>query len=65
MIVTATREHPTTAADRAGHASYARFAPVLAIVLGTFIVFVAGFAAPAALHDAAHDARHAFALPCH
>jgi cobalt transporter subunit CbtB len=24
-----------------------------------------GFAGPAALHEAAHDSRHAIAFPCH
>jgi cobalt transporter subunit CbtB len=38
---------------------------VFAIVFGIFLVFGAGFAQPSALHNAAHDARHAFALPCH
>ncbi|MDP6603166.1 MAG: CbtB domain-containing protein [Rhodospirillales bacterium] len=65
MILSASRERSTAAADRLRRSSYAAFPPILAIVLGTFIVFVAGFAAPATLHDAAHDARHAFALPCH
>ena len=43
--------------------------PVLAgaIVLGLSILFMAGFmGGPAdAIHNAAHDARHAFAFPCH
>ncbi|HEV7371210.1 CbtB domain-containing protein [Arenibaculum sp.] len=38
---------------------------VLAILLGTFLIFGAGFAGSATLHDVAHDARHAFAFPCH
>ena len=37
----------------------------LMILLGVAIAFSAGFAQPAALHDAAHDARHAAGLPCH
>jgi cobalt transporter subunit CbtB len=66
MNLSASRERPTTAAaDRPGRASYAAFPPILAIVLGAFMVLVAGFAVPDALHDSAHDARHAFALPCH
>ena len=36
-----------------------------AFVLGTALVFVAGFAQPDALHDAAHDTRHAMSFPCH
>lgn len=38
---------------------------VLALLLGTFLVYGAGFAHPEALHNAAHDSRHAFAFPCH
>jgi cobalt transporter subunit CbtB len=30
------------------------------------VVFVAtGFAAPSLIHNATHDTRHAFGLPCH
>jgi cobalt transporter subunit CbtB len=46
--------------------SAARALPaLLAILLGAFLVWGVGFAAPAAIHDAAHDARHAFTFPCH
>jgi len=38
---------------------------VLAIVFGVFLVVGAGFAQPSTIHNAAHDARHAFAFPCH
>ena len=41
-------------------------APVaLALLAGLFLLYGAGFAQSAALHDAAHGARHAFAFPCH
>lgn len=41
-------------------------APALcAALLGVFLVFGAGFAHPEAIHDAAHDTRHAFSFPCH
>jgi cobalt transporter subunit CbtB len=41
-------------------------APVaLALMAGLFLLYGAGFAQSATLHDAAHDARHAFAFPCH
>jgi cobalt transporter subunit CbtB len=36
-----------------------------ALFLGVFLVFGAGLANSAALHDTAHDARHAFGFPCH
>ena len=38
---------------------------VFAILLGAVLVYGVGFATPMALHNAAHDARHAFAFPCH
>lgn len=38
---------------------------VLAMLLGAFLVWGVGFAAPAMIHAAAHDARHAFTFPCH
>lgn len=40
--------------------------PVLAMaVIGTSLVYAAGFAHSEALHDAAHDVRHATGFPCH
>jgi cobalt transporter subunit CbtB len=46
--------------------SIARLWPVVfAMLLGVFIVYGAGFASPASLHNAAHDSRHSFAFPCH
>jgi len=38
---------------------------LFAVLFGVFFVYGAGFANSAALHDAAHDTRHAFAFPCH
>jgi cobalt transporter subunit CbtB len=38
---------------------------VLAILLGAFLVAGVGFAHLDVVHNAAHDARHAFAFPCH
>ena len=34
-------------------------------VLGVTLIFLAGFAAPDIVHNAAHDTRHAAAFPCH
>ena len=51
---------------RAAAADTDRIAPaILAIAFGAFLVLGAGFAQPTALHNAAHDARHALAFPCH
>jgi cobalt transporter subunit CbtB len=42
------------------------FGPILMmVVLGSSLMFVAGHAQSAALHDAAHDVRHATGFPCH
>ena len=38
---------------------------IWAALLGALIIFSVGFAQPQALHDAAHDTRHAHAFPCH
>ena len=35
------------------------------LMLGLLLFYGAGFAAPAALHNATHDTRHALGLPCH
>ena len=40
-------------------------AVLVAVLLGGFILLGVGFANPETLHNAAHDARHAFAFPCH
>ncbi|MBP5859085.1 CbtB-domain containing protein [Marivibrio halodurans] len=41
-------------------------APILlAAAFGAFMIFAAGIANSDGLHNAAHDARHAFAFPCH
>jgi cobalt transporter subunit CbtB len=40
-------------------------AGILALLVGSFLVFGAGFAHSNALHDTAHDVRHANGFPCH
>jgi len=35
------------------------------LMLGAFMILGVGFAHAEILHNAAHDARHAFAFPCH
>lgn len=40
-------------------------AGVLALLMGSFLVFGAGFAHSSVLHDTAHDVRHANGFPCH
>jgi cobalt transporter subunit CbtB len=41
------------------------FQAVLAMALGLFMVGVVGFSHISAIHNAAHDVRHANAFPCH
>jgi cobalt transporter subunit CbtB len=38
---------------------------IFVALLGGTVVFLAGFAHSATLHDAAHDVRHASGFPCH
>lgn len=38
---------------------------LVALAFGALLVFGTGFAHPEAIHNAAHDARHSFAFPCH
>jgi cobalt transporter subunit CbtB len=38
---------------------------VFVALLGATLVFIAGHAQSATLHDAAHDTRHAVGFPCH
>lgn len=38
---------------------------VFVAMLGATVLFVAGFANSAVLHDSAHDTRHAVGFPCH
>lgn len=46
--------------------SVLRFAPaVFAGVLGLALISLTGHVQAAALHDAAHDVRHATGFPCH
>ena len=40
-------------------------AGALALMLGAFLIFGAGFAHSSVLHDTAHDVRHANGFPCH
>lgn len=40
-------------------------AGVCALLIGAFLVFSAGLANSAVLHDTAHDTRHSYGFPCH
>ncbi len=55
----------TTQAEAATQATATKIPAILALVFGVFVVLGAGFAHSSTIHNAAHDARHAFAFPCH
>lgn len=46
-------------------AQFGKWPALAAMALGLAIVFAAGFSHSSALHNATHDTRHAFGLPCH
>lgn len=45
--------------------STALISALFVALLGFSMLFVAGFAHSATLHDAAHDVRHSTGFPCH
>jgi cobalt transporter subunit CbtB len=47
------------------HATVELWPAILALLLGVTVIVGAGFASLPAVHNAAHDARHSFAFPCH
>jgi cobalt transporter subunit CbtB len=55
----------TKSTTLAGSFSDRLVAGVLALMLGSFLIFGAGFAHSSVLHDTAHDVRHANGFPCH
>ncbi len=57
--MTTTTIQTTTAAGEGARAI------LVAAFLGLGLVFLAGFAPAAALHNAAHDFRHTQNFPCH
>jgi cobalt transporter subunit CbtB len=54
-----------TSTRAAASASGAVLSAVLAMLVGAFLIWGVGFAGPAVIHNAAHDARHSFTFPCH
>jgi cobalt transporter subunit CbtB len=44
----------------------APFAAALSVaVLGAVLILITAFAPLSAIHNAAHDSRHSYAVPCH
>ncbi len=44
---------------------FAKWPALVALAFGLLVVYGAGFSHPMTLHNATHDTRHAFGLPCH
>jgi cobalt transporter subunit CbtB len=57
--------HAISVIRRPAEALRAALPAVFAMLLGAFILYGVGFAGPTAIHNAAHDVRHAFTFPCH
>ncbi|MFT5784902.1 MAG: cobalt transporter subunit CbtB [Ascidiaceihabitans sp.] len=58
----------TVALNIEDHASSSRtglMSAMFAMIIGVGIIAVTGHVQAAALHDAAHDVRHATGFPCH
>lgn len=56
---------PAIAKARQAARSERLVAAVMAALLGAFLIWGVGFSPIAALHNAAHDTRHAITFPCH
>ncbi len=61
------RQHHTAAVAQTPAAAMTqqRAVAIVGAIFGLFLIFGVGFAHPEAIHNAAHDARHSFAFPCH
>jgi cobalt transporter subunit CbtB len=53
------------AETRVGSRTDALKIALVAFAMGVALVFVTGFAHSEAIHNAAHDTRHALSFPCH
>ncbi len=62
-MTTKTATAPAIGASARSDASLATL--LFVALIGATLIFAAGFASPAAMHDAAHDTRHATGFPCH
>ena len=65
MSVLTQSDYPSLAAARPSFLKTTLFPAVAAVGLGMVLLYGAAFAETPALHDAAHDARHSAAFPCH
>ena len=55
----------TISTTRASDKTKALLSVLAVALLGGALVFTAGLAQSATLHDAAHDVRHSTGFPCH
>ena len=61
-VVMAVKTASLSLTDRIGARTAAG---LMALVVGSILVFGVGLANSQALHDAAHDTRHSYGFPCH
>ena len=57
--------HSVPAAPESVASAEGSIAAILAALMGALLIYLAGFSSMDALHNGAHDARHAAGLPCH
>lgn len=60
MNQSTTTSHPAPLLSLRAHA-----VPIATLLLGGLLVLMVGFSPLAAVHNAAHDTRHAAGFPCH
>jgi cobalt transporter subunit CbtB len=63
--MTDSRMHALELRVTVGSRSATLASALVATLLGAFLILGAGFVPISAVHNAAHDSRHAFAFPCH
>jgi cobalt transporter subunit CbtB len=61
-VVMSVNTQTLSLADRIGARTVAG---LMALVIGSILVFGVGLANSQTLHDAAHDTRHSYGFPCH
>ncbi|WP_193371107.1 CbtB domain-containing protein [Pelagibius marinus] len=54
-----------TATQTSSFSQSRRMIAAATLAFGLGLIFLSGFANSAAVHNAAHDTRHAMAFPCH
>lgn len=63
--VTAKETEMNTMNTTAANSASGLMSILFVALIGATVLFVAGHAQSATLHDAAHDVRHATGFPCH